>query len=107
MMSLVRHLICCRKKNKKNIDLDRHFFSVFKIYCFCFLQQKMELTADDGNTHPGELSRVTFEVQYVQLRPIQLPPIKWQTLTNWIECHFWHSELLIRTKSAVNQSAFI
>ncbi|KAL8581232.1 hypothetical protein ACOMHN_038332 [Nucella lapillus] len=25
------------------------------------LFEKMELTADDGNTHPGELSRVTFE----------------------------------------------
>ena len=26
--------------------------------------QKMELTADDGNTHPGELSRITFEVLF-------------------------------------------
>ena len=39
---------------------------------YLFLQQKMELTADDGNTHPGELSRKTFEVQYVLSGLIQL-----------------------------------
>lgn len=44
--------------------LHRIFFFTavsFEIMSYCFFQ-KLELTADEQNRHPGELSRATFEV---------------------------------------------
>ena len=39
----------------------RHFLIVYSKMSFYFFQ-KLELTADEQNRHPGELSRATFEV---------------------------------------------
>ncbi|XP_076453248.1 uncharacterized protein LOC143288541 [Babylonia areolata] len=43
------------KTDASETSSQNHSTSILKLF------EKMELTADDGNTHPGELSRVTFE----------------------------------------------
>ena len=52
--------------------------------------QKLELTAEENNKHPGQLTRITFEV----LLSFYIPPVMVDGYTSLFHCHFYKGKQL-------------